>query len=110
VGDVRFGGDNLGVVNTGSGEATQNIGSMNVGVRDALALVDRLLTEHADNIEEDAQAGRDLAEIRDEAFSDRPDRRRLTDALTRLTERVSSVGALLAAVKNLAGTIGVPIP
>jgi dihydropteroate synthase len=110
VGDVHFGGDNFGVVNTGPGQATQNIGSMNVGVRNALARVERLLTEHADNLEEGAQAGRDLAEIREEAASDRPDQPRLTAALKRLAERVSSVGVLLAAVKDLAGTLGVPLP
>ena len=109
MGDVRFGGDNFGVVNTGPGQAVQNIGSMTVGVRDAVALVDRLLSEHTGDLDEGAQAGHDLAEIREEASSHRPDQRRLTDALKRLGERVASVGALLTAVKDLAGALGVPL-
>lgn len=75
------------------------------------ALLDRveaLLTEHAPRLPEGDLAMDDLADVREQAARPAPDRRRLADALRRLTERVASVGALITAVKAVARSLGLP--
>jgi Family of unknown function (DUF5955) len=73
------------------------------------ALLDRveaLLTEHAPRLPEGDLAKDDLADVREQVARPTPDRRRLTDTLRRLAERVASVGALLTAVKDVARSLG----
>ena len=107
----NIGGDNYGPINTGPG--TQDNRGMTVGTgatADALARLERLLDEHAPRLDEGDEAKSDLADVRAQTAADRPDRRRLADTLKRLAERVSSIGALVVAVKDVASKLGVPLP
>lgn len=114
MGDLNISGGNQGPINTGSG--TQDNRNMTIGAfgsaatEDALTRLERLLDEHAPQLEEGEEARADLEDVRDQAGKDKPDKRRLTDTLTRLSERVAAIGALAAAVKEVAAKLGVHLP
>lgn len=76
-------------------------------VAEALANVERLLAAHAAELDEPGRAGRDLADIREEAESDDPDAERMEGALARLGRRVAGVAVLTEAVQRLAVTAGI---
>jgi Family of unknown function (DUF5955) len=99
--EFHIGGDNYGPINTGSGSQD------NRGM--TIARLERLLEEHASRLPEGEEARADLADVREQAAGPNPDRRRLTDALRRLAERVAAVGALAAAVKDVAEKLGVSL-
>lgn len=79
------------------------------GVEAELERLRALLDEHVSRLNEGEEAKADLEDVREQAAKDKPDKRRLTDALKRLTERVSAVGALALAVKDIADKLGVSI-
>ena len=112
MGDFSISGGNYGPINTGSG--SQDNRGMTIGgsteSADALARLERLLDEHAPGLAEGEEAREDLADVREQAGKEKPDKRRLTDTLKRLSERVAAVGALAAAVKEVAGKLGVRLP
>ncbi|GAA4634494.1 hypothetical protein GCM10023196_076230 [Actinoallomurus vinaceus] len=114
MGDFSISGGNYGPINTGSG--SQDNRGMTIGAAesaasaDALARLERLLDEHAPRLEEGEEAREDLADVRTQADKEKPDKRRLTDTLKRLSERVAAVGALAAAVKEVADKLGVHLP
>ncbi|GAB3987965.1 hypothetical protein GCM10029978_108860 [Actinoallomurus acanthiterrae] len=111
MGDFSISGGNYGPINTGSG--TQDNRGMTIGSAestDALARLERLLDEHAPRLEEGEEAREDLADVREQAGKEKPDKRRLTDTLKRLSERVAAVGALATAVKEVADKLGVHLP
>lgn len=106
--EFTIGGDNYGPINSGSG--TQDNRGMIIGTgesADALARLERMLDEHAPRLEEGEEAKGDLADVQAQLAADKPDGRRMADALKRLAERVAGAGALVVAVKDVAEKLGV---
>jgi hypothetical protein len=79
------------------------------GVEAELERLRAFLDEHGSRLDEGEEAKADLEDVREQAAKDKPDKRRLTDTLKRLTERVSAVGALALAVKDIADKLGVSL-
>ncbi|HEV7934539.1 MAG TPA: DUF5955 family protein [Actinomadura sp.] len=86
-------GDLIGRVGRPGGTSPQ--------VVDALDRLERLLARHASSLSEPGKARRDLADIREEAGCGDRDDSRLADALRRLASRVTTVGVLTEAVRQL---------
>lgn len=78
-------------------------------LRAALDRLERLLGEHAGRLDEGEEARADLEDVRAQAAREKPDRRRIIDTLKRLAERVAAVGALVAAVEEVAQRLGVTL-
>jgi hypothetical protein len=97
-------------VSGGSVEQRMTTEAASPELADLLDRLERLLDAHAERLEEGAEARGDVADVRAQAEAAKPDERRLADTLKRLTERVASVGALVAAVKKVADALGVPLP
>ncbi len=76
---------------------------------DVLDRLEALLAEHSARLPEGEEAEGDLADVREQLTKDTPDRRRITDALRRLSERVASVAALITAVKEVAKSLGISL-
>ncbi|GAA2086213.1 hypothetical protein GCM10009780_26620 [Actinomadura alba] len=77
------------------------LGGTSPEVVDALDRLERLLGRHAGSLAEPVKARRDLADIREEAGQRDRDDGRLADALRRLASRVTAVGVLAEAVRQL---------
>jgi hypothetical protein len=77
------------------------LGGTSPEVVDALDRLERLLGRHASSLAEPLKARRDLADIREEAGQCDRDDGRLSDALRRLASRVTAVGVLAEAVRQL---------
>ncbi|SEF77026.1 hypothetical protein SAMN05444920_101600 [Nonomuraea solani] len=96
------GGEVSGAIAMGPGaRATVN----NVGARgEAGPLLDRLerlLGEHAADLPEAAQAGRDVEDVRRELEQAEPDRSRILDALKRLSVRAAEVSVIVEVVSQI---------
>ncbi|MBC6460340.1 DUF5955 family protein [Actinomadura sp. HBU206391] len=77
------------------------LGGTSPEVVDALDRLERLLGRHEGSLAEPVKARRDLADIREEAGQRDRDDGRLADALRRLAARVTAVGVLAEAVRQL---------
>jgi hypothetical protein len=77
------------------------LGGTSPEVVDALDRLERLLDRHESSLVEPVKARRDLADIREEAGQRDRDDGRLADALRRLASRVTAVGVLAEAVRQL---------
>jgi hypothetical protein len=77
------------------------LGGTSPEVVDALGRLERLVTRYESSLAEPGKARRDLADIREEAGHCDRDDGRLADALRRLASRVTAVGVLAEAVREL---------
>ena len=97
------------VVNKPQGPVTQNITTTNdTKLADLTALLsdlERLLTEHREQVPAYDGAKRDLADIRDEVARPDKDKDRISDTLRRLATRVGSVTVLATAADKLAEAV-----
>jgi hypothetical protein len=96
-------GDNpgLNLYNTDFFGRVARLGGTSPEVVDALDRLERLLGRHERSLAEPVKARRDLADIREEAGQPDRDDGRLADALRRLASRVTAVGVLAEAVRQL---------
>jgi uncharacterized protein DUF5955 len=81
------------------------LGGTSPAVVDALDRLERLLGQHANALAEPDEARRDLAAVREEAGRTDRDDGRLADALRRLAGRVTAVGVLAEAVRQLSAQL-----
>jgi uncharacterized protein DUF5955 len=81
------------------------LGGTSPAVVDALDRLERLLGQHANALPEPDEARRDLAAVREEAGRTDRDDGRLADALRRLAGRVTAVGVLAEAVRQLSAQL-----
>ncbi|MEV0380350.1 DUF5955 family protein [Nonomuraea sp. NPDC050643] len=63
--------------------------------------LERLLAEHAANLPEAVQAGRDVTDLRQELEQAQPDRSRMLDALKRLSVRAAEVSVIVEVVTQI---------